>query len=264
MEWWLGYLGIGAAVGFFAGLLGIGGGSIIVPLLVMLFDAQGLPKEQLLHLAVGSGMATIVFTSMASVRAHAARGAIRWDLAASITPGIIVGGLVGSAITSVIPRGLFAALFTAVVYVAATHTLFGRAPKASRQTPGVIGMFAAGFTISAVSAFAAIGGAFMTIPFLMYCNVPILQAIGTAAAVGFPIALAGSIGYIVTGMGVAGLPAPGIGYIYLPPLAGIVIASVLTAPLGAALAHSLPTRRLKQIFAVLLYALATRMLITLL
>jgi len=264
MEWWLGYLGIGAAVGFFAGLLGIGGGSIIVPLLVMLFDAQGLPKEQLLHLAVGSGMATIVFTSVATVRAHAARGAIRWDLTARITPGIIVGGLLGSAMTSFIPRALFAALFTAVVYVAATHTLIGRAPKPSRQAPGMLGMFAAGFVISAVSAFSAIGGAFMTIPFLMYCNVPILQAIGTAAAVGFPIALAGSIGFIATGMGVAGLPAPSIGYIYLPALAGIVIASVLTAPLGAALAHSLPTKRLKQIFALLLYVFATRMLITLL
>ena len=262
MEWWLGYLGIGAAVGFFAGLLGIGGGSIIVPLLVMLFDAQGLPKEQLLHVAVGTGMATIVFTSMASVRAHAARGSIRWDLAARMTPGIVVGGLLGSAVTSVIPRGLFAALFTAVVYVAATHTLLGRVPRPSRQTPGMLGMFAAGFVMSSVSAFAAIGGAFMTIPFLMYCNVPILQAIGTAAAVGFPIALAGSVGYIATGMGVAGLPAPSLGYVYLPALAGIVLASVLTAPLGAALAHRLPTRRLKQIFALLLYVLATRMLVS--
>ncbi len=262
MEWWLGYLGIGAAVGFFAGLLGIGGGSIIVPLLVMLFDAQGLPKEQLLHVAVGTGMATIVFTSMASVRAHAARGSIRWDLAARMTPGIVVGGLLGSALTSVIPRGLFAALFTAVVYVAATHTLLGRVPRPSRQTPGMLGMFAAGFVMSSVSAFAAIGGAFMTIPFLMYCNVPILQAIGTAAAVGFPIALAGSVGYIATGMGVAGLPAPSLGYVYLPALAGIVLASVLTAPLGAALAHRLPTRRLKQIFALLLYVLATRMLVS--
>jgi len=262
MEWWLGYLAIGGAAGFFAGLLGIGGGSIIVPLLVMLFEAQGLPKEHLLHLAVGTGMATIVFTSISSVRAHATRGAIRWDLTARITPGILAGGLVGSAITSVIPRGLFAALFTGVVYIAATHTLLGRMPKASRQAPGVIGMFTAGFVISAVSAFAAIGGAFMTIPFLMYCNVPILQAIGTASAVGIPIAVAGTIGYVTTGMGLPGLPAHSFGYVYLPVLAAIVIAGVLAAPLGAALAHKLPTKRLKQIFALLLYVLATRMLIS--
>jgi uncharacterized membrane protein YfcA len=262
MEWWLGYMAIGAVVGFFAGLLGIGGGAIMVPLLVMLFDAQGLPKEQLLHLAVGTGMATILFTSVASVRAHAVRGAISWGLTAKITPGILVGGLLGSGIASVIPRGLFAALFTAVVYIAATSILLGRMPTASRQVPGFIGMFIAGLVISSVSAFAAIGGAFMTIPFLMYCNVPLLQAIGTAAAVGFPIALAGSVGFIATGWSVAGLPGPHLGFVYFPALVGIVIPSMLLAPVGAAAAHSLPTQRLRQIFAVLLYAFATRMLIS--
>jgi uncharacterized membrane protein YfcA len=262
MEWWLGYLAIGAAVGFFAGLLGIGGGAIMVPLLVMLFDAQGLPKDQILHLAVGSGMASILFTSVSSVRAHLARGAIRWDLAWRITPGILVGGLIGSAIASLIPRGLFAALFTGVVYVAATNILFGRMPTVSRHAPGYIGMFVAGLLISSVSAFAAIGGAFMTIPFLMYCNVPLLQAIGTAAAVGFPIALAGSVGFIATGWSVAGLPGPHLGFVYFPALVGIVIPSMLLAPVGAAAAHSLPTQRLRQIFAVLLYAFATRMLIS--
>ena len=262
MEWWIGYLAIGAVVGFFAGLLGIGGGAIMVPLLVMLFDAQGLPKEQILHLAVGTGMATILFTSVASVRAHATRGAISWGLTAKITPGILVGGLLGSGIASVIPRGLFAALFTGVVYIAATSILLGRTPRASRHVPGFIGMFIAGLVISSVSAFAAIGGAFMTIPFLMYCNVPLLQAIGTAAAVGFPIALAGSVGFIATGWGVAGLPEPHLGFVYFPALAGIVIPSMLLAPVGAAAAHSLPTKRLRQIFAVLLYAFATRMLMS--
>ena len=264
MEWWLGYLAIGAVVGFFAGLLGIGGGAIMVPLLVMLFEAQGLPKAQLLHLAVGTGMATILFTSVASVRAHAVRGAISWGLTGKIPPGILVGGLLGSGIASVIPRGLFAALFTGVVYIAATSILLGRMPSAARQVPGFIGMFVAGLVISSVSAFAAIGGAFMTIPFLMYCNVPLLQAIGTAAAVGFPIALAGSVGFIATGWGVSGLPDPHLGFVYFPALAGIVIPSMLLAPVGAAVAHRLPTKRLRQIFAVMLYLFATRMLISLL
>jgi uncharacterized protein len=251
-------------VGFFAGLLGIGGGAIMVPLLVMLFEAQGLPKDQILHLAVGSGMASILFTSVSSVRAHLARGSIRWDLAWRITPGILVGGLLGSVIASVIPRGLFAALFTGVVYIAATNILLGRTPSASRQVPGFIGMFIAGLVISSVSAFAAIGGAFMTVPFLMYCNVPMLQAIGTAALVGFPIALSGSIGFIATGWSVSGLPDPHLGYVYFPALAGLVISSVLLAPVGAKVAHSLPTKRLKQIFAVVLYIFATRMLVSLL
>jgi uncharacterized membrane protein YfcA len=262
MEWWLGYLAIGAAVGFFSGLLGIGGGAIMVPMLVMLFDAQDLPREHILHVAVGTAMATVLFNSIASARAHAALGSIRWDLAGRITPGILVGGLLGSGVASVIPRGLFAVLFTGVVYIAATNILFGRQPSASRQVPGTVGMFLVGFVISAVSALGALGGAFITIPFLMYCNVPMLQAIGTAAAVGFPIGLAGTIGFVLTGWRETGIPGPNLGYVYLPALAGILIASVLTAPLGARLAHSLPTKRLKQIFAVVLYLFATRMLIS--
>jgi uncharacterized membrane protein YfcA len=264
MEWWLGYLAIGAAVGFFSGLLGIGGGAIMVPLLVMLFEAQGVPPEHLLHIAVGTGMATVLFNSISSARAHASLGSIRSDLALKITPGILAGGLVGSGITSFIPRGLFAMMFTLVVYIAATNILLGRQPKATREPPGALGMFATGFAISGISALGALGGAFITVPFLMYCNVPMLQAIGTAAAVGFSIGLSGTIGFVLTGWNATGVPGPSLGYVYLPALAGILLASVVTAPLGARLAHALPTKRLKQIFAVVLYAFATRMLVSLL
>ena len=264
MEWWLGYLSIGAAVGFFSGLLGIGGGAIMVPLLVMLFDAQGLPPDHMLHVAVATAMATVLFNSIASARAHAALGAIRTDLALKITPGILAGGLVGSGLTALIPRGLFAVLFTAVIYIAATNILLGKTPKATREPPGWPGMFAVGFVISGISAVGALGGAFMTIPFLMYCNVPMLQAIGTSAAVGFSIGLAGTIGFVLSGWNATGVPGPSLGYVYLPALAGILFASVLTAPLGARVAHALPTRRLRQTFAVVLYIFATRMLVSLL
>ena len=262
MEWWLGYAAIGAAVGFFAGMLGIGGGAIMVPLLVMLFEAQGLPKTHILHLAVGTGMATILFTSVASVRAHAARGAIRWDIARNITPGILVGGLVGSWIASFIPTAAFAAVFTAVIYIAATNMLLDRKPKPSRQPPGFAGMTGFGFVVSAISAFTAIGGAFMTVPFMLWCNVPLLQAIGTAAAIGFPIALSGTAGFVATGLRESGLPPYSVGFVYLPALGGIVVSSMLMAPVGAAAAHRLPTVWLKRIFAVLFYVMATRMLLT--
>ena len=262
MEWWLGYVAIGAAVGFFAGMLGIGGGAIMVPLLVMLFDAQGLPKSHILHLAVGTGMATILFTSVASVRAHASRGAIRWDIARNITPGILLGGLVGSWIASFIPPLVFAALFTAVIYIAATNLLIDRKPKPSREAPGFVGMSVFGFVVSAASAFAAIGGAFLTVPFMLWCNVPMLPAIGTAAVIGFPIALSGTIGFIATGLRETGLPPYTVGFVYLPALAGIVVTSMLMAPVGAAAAHRLPTVWLKRIFAVLFYVMATKMLLT--
>jgi uncharacterized protein len=262
VEWWLGYAAIGAAVGFFAGMLGIGGGAIMVPLLVILFEAQGLPKSHILHLAVGTGMATILFTSVASVRAHAARGAIRWDIARDITPGILAGGLFGSWIASFIPPLVFAALFTAIIYIAATNLLLDRRPKPSRQPPGFAGMFAFGFVVSAVSALTAIGGAFMTVPFMLWCNVPMLQAIGTAAVIGFPIAAAGTVGFIVTGLRESGLPPHSVGFVYLPAMAGIVVASMLMAPVGAAAAHRLPTVWLKRIFALLFYVMATRMLLS--
>ena len=263
MEWWFGYIAIGATVGFFSGMLGIGGGAIMVPLLVMLFESQGLPKTHILHLAVGTSMATILFTSISSVRAHAARGAIRWDIAWKMTPGILAGGLVGSVLTAYMPTLLFAALFTAVIYIAATSMLLDRKPRASRDLPGIAGMFAAGFVVSAMSSFAAIGGAFLTIPFMLWCNVPMLPAIGTAAMIGFPIALSGSIGFIVAGLRETGLPAWSLGFIYLPALAGMVLASMLMAPVGAATAHNVPVKWLRRIFAGLFYVLATRMLISL-
>jgi uncharacterized membrane protein YfcA len=263
MEWWLGYVAIGAAVGFFAGLFGIGGGAIVVPLLVMLLEAQGLPREYILHLAVGSAMASMLFTSLSSMRAHAMRGAVRWDLALSLTPGIVAGGLLGSSITAWISRQTFAALFAAIVFMAATNILLDRKPKPARALPGMTGSMLVGLVIGFASTLAAMGGAFLTIPFALYCNVPLLQAIGTAAIIGFPIAFAGSAGFIASGWGHGGLPPHSIGYVYLPAVLGITLASVLTAPLGAAAAHRLPTRRLKRIFALLLYWLATKMLISL-
>jgi uncharacterized membrane protein YfcA len=259
--WLLGYLAIGAGVGFLAGMLGIGGGALQIPLLVWLFEAQGLPRDHVVHLAVGTGMATIVFTSLSSARAHAARGAVRWDIVKSMTPGILVGGLVGSLIASSMPRFVFAVLFVATVYAAGLNMLFERKPHPTRTLPGPAGVFAAGATISGVSAFAAVGGAFMSVPFMMWCNVPMIHAIGTAAAIGFPIAVAGTVGYVAGGWGAVGLPPWSAGYVYGPALVGVTIASMAVAPLGVMVAHRTPTRVLRKVFAVLFFVLATRMLI---
>jgi uncharacterized membrane protein YfcA len=242
-------------------MLGIGGGALQIPLLVWLFQAQGLPPEDIVHLAVGTGMATIVFTSVSSARAHAARGAVRWDVVKSMTPGILAGGLVGSLIASHIPRFWFAVLFVATVYAAGLNMLFERKPNPTRTLPGPAGVFAAGAAISGVSAFAAVGGAFMSVPFMMWCNVPMIHAIGTAAAIGFPIAVAATTGYIAGGWGTPGLPEWSLGYVYLPALVGVTIASMAVAPLGVMVAHRTPTRVLRKIFAVLFFALATRMLV---
>jgi len=263
-EWAAAYVVLGAFVGFFAGMLGIGGGAIMVPLLVLLMDAQGLPQAQVLHLAVGTSMSTILFTSLSSVRSHQRRGAIRWDVFRAMTPGILIGGLIGAALASHIPSAALAMAFTAIIFVAATNMLLNRQPHASRQLPGWAGQAGVGAAIGGVSSIAAMGGGFASVPYMVWCNVPMIQAIGTAAALGFPIALAGTIGFVYNGLRDTGLPAWSLGYVYLPAMLGITVTSVLFAPLGAAAAHRLPTAMLKRIFAVLLYVLAIRMLVKIL
>ena len=261
--WWLVYLGIGAFVGLFAGMLGIGGGMLIIPPLALGFEAQGLPREHVLHLAVGTAMATILFTSLSSTRAHAVRSAVRWDVACPMIPGILLGSLAGAILARFISTRMLAVYFAVFVLAMAVNMALDLRPKAARAPPGGFGMFVAGLVISGLSALIAMGGAVMTIPFMLHCNVPMIQSIGTAAAVGFPIAIGGTIGYIVSGFDAASLPAWSVGYVYLPAVAGITVASVLTAPLGARIAHRLPPKLLRLTFALLLFAMAGRMLVSL-
>jgi uncharacterized membrane protein YfcA len=246
MQWWLAYLATGLAVGFFAGLLGIGGGAVLVPILVLVFTAQGLAPDHVLHLALGTAMASIMFTSISSMRAHHAHGAVDWNIARAMAPGILAGAFCAALVAGLIAKRPLALMFSGLVFYAATQILFDLRPKRSRELPGAAGLFAAGAGIGAVSSLLAAGGAFLCIPFLAWCSVPLRRAIGTAAAVGLPIAFAGALGYV-----------------YLPALALVVVPSMLAAPLGARVAHRLPVKRLRMIFALLLYALAVRMLVSL-
>lgn len=263
MEWWLLYLGCGAFVGFFAGLLGIGGGMTLVPLLSIAFAAQQFSSAHILHLALGTSMAAILFTSVASLRAHHAHEAVLWPVVRGIAPGIIVGTLLGTVIAGFLPTRPLSIFFTAFVYLAATQMLVGLKPKGVRELPGKGGMFTVGGVIGGISSLVAAGGAVMTVPFLTYCNVKLHQAIGTSAAVGFPIAVAGTLGYIFNGLGKNPLPEYSIGFVYLPALTGVIVASTLMAPLGAKLAHRTKVNTLKKIFAFVLYLLATKMLVSL-
>jgi len=258
---WLAYLGIGALVGFAAGLLGIGGGAVMVPLLVFVFTASGVAAEHVLHVALGTALAAMVFTSLSSMRAHHAHGAVDWTIARAMSPGMLAGSFGAALGAGFIPTRHLAIGFTALVFYAATQILLNLKPPGSRDLPGAPGLFGAGVVIGAVSSLLAAGGAFLTIPFLSWCKVPLRRAIGTAAANGLPIAIAGTIGYVLTGIRSEGLPPFSIGYVYLPALALIVTTSMFAAPLGARLAHRLPVRRLRTIFALMLYAVAIRMLI---
>lgn len=261
MEWALAYLALGAFVGLFSGMFGIGGGAILVPVLLILFNMQDFPTPYIMHLALGTSMATILFTSLASMRKHHQHGAVNWAVVCTITPGILFGAALGAlCAASVSPRGLgiFFALF---MYFAAIQILFELRPQASRQLPGVAGMTLTGTFTGWISSLVSIGGGTIVVPFLIWCNVPLRNAIGTSAAIGFPVAIGGTTGYIVSGLSFHMLPSPNLGFVYLPTLFWIALASVMTAPLGAKAAHRMKIGLLRKLFAVLMLVLATHLLI---
>lgn len=261
MEWWLIYLALGGVVGYFAGLLGIGGGLVLVPVLAMLFTAQDFPADRIFHLALGTTMATIIFTSLASLRTHHAHGAVNWAVVRTITPGIIIGTLGGATLVGTLSSHVLSIIFVAFIFYAATQMLLKISPKPSRHLPGKSGMVAAGGLIGILSSLVAIGGGLLSIPFLTLCNVKLHHAIGTAAAIGFPIAVAGTVGYVINGMmQMQPLPEYSLGYIYLPALGWLILASMITAPLGARTTNATQTATLKKIFVVLLFCLGFRML----
>jgi uncharacterized membrane protein YfcA len=258
--WMIGYLVLGAVAGFFAGLLGVGGGAIMVPVLALMFVAQGFPDAHLMHLALGTSMATIVFTSISSLRAHHAHGAVIWPIVTSIAPGIVVGTLLAAQIAARVPTRPLAIFFAIFISYVAVQMILNIKPKPSRQLPGRAGMFGVGTVIGGISALVAIGGGSLSVPFMTWCNVKVHQAIGTSAAIGFPIAVAGTIGYMISGHGAEGLPDGAFGFIYLPALAATVIASMLIAPFGARVAHSLPVATIKKVFAGVMILLSAKML----
>ncbi len=259
MIWLLGYMALGAVAGFFAGLLGVGGGAVMVPVLALMFAAQGFPVEHVMHMALGTSMAAIVFTSISSLRAHNSHGAVIWPIVKVIAPGIVIGTFAGAQLASLMPTRPLAIFFVVFMSYVAFQMLANVKPKPSRQLPGAVGMYLAGGVIGAVSALVAIGGGSLSVPFMTWCNIKMHQAIGTSAAIGLPIALAGTAGYLVGGLRAADLPPASFGYVFLPALAACVVTSMLTAPLGAKAAHSLPVATLKKIFAGVILLLLAKM-----
>ncbi|MES2424603.1 MAG: sulfite exporter TauE/SafE family protein, partial [Pseudomonadota bacterium] len=252
---------LGLGTGFLAGLLGIGGGMLMVPFLTIILSGRGVGPDLSVKMAIATSMATILFTSIASVRAHHKRGAVRWDLVKGLAPGIVLGGAIASLGVFAILKGSWLALFFAgFVGFSATQMFLDKKPAPTRQMPGTAGQIAAGGVIGFLSGLVGAGGGFVSVPFMTWCNVAIHNAVATSAALGFPIALANIVGYIISGQSVQNLPPLSVGYIWLPALVVIASGSVLTAPLGARVAHKLPVKKLKRVFASILYLLAGYML----
>ena len=254
-------LALGLGAGFLAGLLGIGGGMLMVPFLTFILGQRGVAADLAVKMAIATSMATIMATSLSSVRAHHKKGAVRWDLVRGMAPGILAGGLLAGAGAFALVKGQALALFFALfVGFSATQMLRNRQPKPSRQVPGIGGQAAAGTGIGFLSGLVGAGGGFVSVPFMTWCNVPIHHAVATSAALGFPIAVANTVGYVVGGWNMPSALPGSLGYLYLPALALIACASVTMAPLGARAAHAMNVAQLKRAFAFLLYALAAYML----
>lgn len=256
---WLSYGGIGVIAGLLAGLLGVGGGIIIVPMLTFLFTLHHLPEAHIAHLAIGTSLATIVFTALSSMRSHHARGAVEWGIFRRITPGILAGTLFGSWVAAQLSTRFLKGFFVVFLFYVSIQMFLEFKPS-PRKSVGGFGMFGFGSLIGGISALVGIGGGTMSVPLLLWHAIPIRSAIGTSAAIGFPIAISGAVGYILNGLRETTLPPLSLGYIYLPALVGVSVMSMLTAPLGTKLAHRIPVKTLKKGFACFLVVVAVKML----
>jgi uncharacterized membrane protein YfcA len=256
------FLAVGSVAGVLAGLLGVGGGLIIVPALIWVFRGTGVADHVVAHLAVGTSLATIVATSLSSIRAHHARGAVRWPIVARLAGGIVAGTWLGAAVADQLPTAALQRAVGVFALLVAVQMLAGGRAEGHRDLPGTLGMTGAGAVIGAVSGVVGIGGGSLTVPFLTWCRVGMREAVATSAACGFPIALAGTVGFVVTGLDAPDLPPGSTGFVSWPAFAGVALASILTAPVGAHLAHTLPVPVLKRVFAAVLVLVGAKLLLT--
>lgn len=263
MEPFFYYIALGVIAGFVAGLFGVGGGLIIVPVLILVFQSNNFSPDVIVHMAIGTSLATIMFTSISSVHAHHFRHkAVRWGIVKKLTPGIIIGALLGAVIADFISAKILQQFFGFFELFVAIQMAFNIKAHASRTLPGAVGMTSSGTGIGAISSVIGIGGGTLTVPFLSWCNVKMQEAVATSSACGLPIAVAGCIGFIATGWNEVTLPEYSLGYVYWPAFLSIVISSIFMAPVGAWLAHRLSAAKLKRGFSLVLFLLGLRMLFT--
>jgi len=252
---------LGIVAGLAAGLLGVGGGLIIVPVLIYAFTSQGFSPEVLTHMAVGTALATMIVTSSGSAYQHHRNGAVVWSVFLWFAVGLSAGALLGAKLADLLHGRILQILLGCFAILLALQMAAGKKAKPSRALPGKPGLVLAGGIIGSISAIFGIGGGSLSVPFFSWCNMKMQQAVATSAAGGLPIAVAGSAGFIYTGWNEAGLPPHSVGYIYIPALIGIAITSVVFSQIGAHWAHRLPAATLKKIFAALLVVVGIKLVI---
>jgi len=250
----------GSAAGFIAGLFGVGGGIVVIPVTLWVFDMQGISSEYIQHLAIGTSFSVMMFTTFFSSWGHYRKKSIRWDILKPMIPGIILGSIGESLLASHIPSRGLQIVFIVFAYGISLKTLIGFNPRSSWSLPGTVGIFGVGSLIGSVSSLLGIGGGVFNVPFMLSCKVPVKQAIGTSSALSWGIAFTGAISYLFSGLGVDHLPEGSLGFCYLPIALVLVVSTSIFAPLGVRLAHRWSSERLQIIFGILLIAVTTQIL----
>lgn len=251
----------GVFAGLIGGMLGLGGGVIIVPVLLFLFIQQGFSPSILMHLAVTTSLATIIVTSISATYTHHRKGAVLWPVVNRLAPGILLGAGLGAVLADSLSSNTLRIVFGVFEILVAIQIGFELKPKAKNKLPETPGLLGSGTGIGLFSTILGIGGGSLTVPFLLWCNVNIRNAVAVSSACGFPIAAAGTTALIIAGWNNPDVPATSISYLYWPAALIIIAMTIFFAPLGARLAHYLSVPTLKRIFAVLLMVVGIRMLI---
>ncbi|SFI25253.1 sulfite exporter TauE/SafE family protein [Nitrosomonas sp. Nm34] len=262
IEWLLLYAALGVLVGFMAGLLGVSGGGILVPLLAPLFGYQEIGTGHTVHLALGTALTCMIITSAVSTWAHSARGAVEWKIVGGMTLGILVGACAATHIAAKVNMAYMALFFALFMGLVAVQIFIGWQPKPSKKPMKHHTLISVGMSIGAISALAAVGGSLLTILYLSYKNTEFKKAIGTSAVIGFPIAIAGAAGYMIGGWSATSDIPYTVGYVYTPAFITISITSIIAAPVGVRLSHNLTAAYLKKIFAVISLLLSIKMFLS--
>jgi len=251
---------LGIVTGLLAGLFGIGGGLVIVPVLVMLFTAQGFPAELVMLMAVATSLAAIILTAIASVSAHHRLGAVVWAKVFSLSPGIMIGAALGAVVAKQINGDTLRYILVVFLLYVGLQMAFQVKPKPGRVKQSRALDFLVANFIGLLSSIVGIGGGTLTVPYLVSGQMLMRNAVAVASACGLPIAVAGTVSYALLGWNATHLPEWSLGYVYLPVFIGTGLSSIMTAPIGAKLAHNLPAAKLKRYFSLLLFVMAAKLM----
>ncbi len=250
----------GSIAGFIAGLFGVGGGIIVVPVTLWVLYNQNIESEYIQHIAVGTSLTVMVFTTFMSSLGHYRKRAIQLNVLKAMAPGIVIGSVIGSLLASHIPSKSLQIAFIVFAYLVALKTMAGFNPDSSWNLPKPAGIFGVGSAVGAVSGLLGIGGGVFNVPFLLACKVPVKTAVGTSAALSWSVAISGAVGYMWQGAQISNLPDHTLGFCYLPVAITLIITTSIFAPLGVKLTHALPSKLMRIIFGLMLLGVSTQIL----